>query len=150
MLSKSVAEEMWCRRTGVVYKHGEPCAAVVSTAKSRLMVGGRKKHILQHEFCTPSSFHFCNTPAQFMAVFWGWTASSEWSLTLDDLMTGPGVLHLSGCLCTLGQLTSFLKCVIVLLREGGSVCHGEGLKAVAAVLNTQHSTEGCCFPFFFY
>jgi len=31
VLSKSVAEEMWCRRTGVVYKHGELCAAVVST-----------------------------------------------------------------------------------------------------------------------
>jgi len=39
---------------------------------------------------------------------------------LDDLMTGPGVLHLSGCLCTLGQLTSFLKRVVVLLHEGGS------------------------------
>lgn len=69
---------------------------------------------------------------------------------LGDLMTGPGVLHLSGCLCTLGQLTSFLKHVVVLLHEGGSVCHGEGLKAAAAVLNTQHSTEGCCFPSFFY
>lgn len=67
---------------------------------------------------------------------------------LDGLMTGPGVLHLSGCLCTPGQLISFSKSVAVLLHEGSSVRHREGLRAAATVLNTQHSTEGCCFPFF--